>query len=300
MREGTGDQTIFLLHPSGGDVLCYAELARLLDERFSVVAVADPGLMGGAAPADIAGLAARYLHAIRRRRPRGPYLLGGWSMGGSLGQELACQLWDQGEIGDLLLMFDANDPTYITRINAPTAADAEAETTVRMLGAIEAYLGVDLGVGTEAGRSATLAMPPGERADEVAGRLREHRLLGRGENVQDRIAVFDRHLRALAAHRPRRLPAERTATLLIRADRRASRNSGIGMGVDDAPPELTDLGWGRHLAGPLEVHGVDADHYSLLRPPAVTRLAELINDALIRTEGREKANEKRREERPAP
>jgi acyl transferase domain-containing protein/thioesterase domain-containing protein len=297
MRDGTGDQTIFLLHPSGGDVLCYAELSRLLDERFSVVAVADPGLLGGEAPADVAGLAGRYLDAIRRRRPRGPYLLGGWSMGGSLGQELACQLWDQGEVGELLLMFDANDPTYITPINAPTAADAEAETIVRLLGAIEAYVGVDLGVGTEAGRSATLALPPGERADEVARRLRERRLLGRGENVQDRIAVFDRHLRALAAHRPRRLPAERTATLLIRADRRASRNSGIGMGVDDAPPELTDLGWGRHLAGPLAVHGVDADHYSLLRPPAVTRLAELINDALIGDAAHEKSQ---RQGRPAP
>ncbi|REE95072.1 type I polyketide synthase [Thermomonospora umbrina] len=272
LRDGTGEQTLFLLHPSGGDVLCYAELSRLLDERFSIVALTDPGLAGRAAPADLAGLARLYADVIRRHRPRGPYLLGGWSMGGSLGQEVARLLHDDGERIGLLLMLDSNDPTYIT----PLPGDAEAEATVRLLGAFEAYLGVDLGVGTEEGRAAARTLPP----EAVAARLREHRLLGRGEDVRERVGVFARHLRGLGDHTPRRLDDPAAVTLLVRAERRASRNSGIGMGVDDTPPGLPDLGWQRHLAGPPEVHGLDADHYGLLRPPTVARLADLINKAL--------------------
>ncbi|PZG21039.1 type I polyketide synthase [Nonomuraea aridisoli] len=278
MREGTGEQTLFLIHPSGGDVLCYAELSRLLDERFAIIALTDPGLAGGSAPDDLPGLARRYREAIRRHRPHGPYLLGGWSMGGSLGQEVACQLHEDGAAVGLLLMFDSNDPTYIT----PLPGDEMAEATVRQLGAFEAYLGLDLGVGTREERAALLATPADERWETVAARLRAHRLLGRGEDPRERVAVFARHLRGLGAHTPRRLNDANATTVLIRAERRAARNSGVGMGVDDTPPELPDLGWGRHLAGPLEIHALDTDHYGVLRPPAVARLAELINRVLAR------------------
>ncbi|MEV4807305.1 SDR family NAD(P)-dependent oxidoreductase [Nonomuraea sp. NPDC049421] len=278
MREGTGDRTLFLLHPSGGDVLCYAELSRLLDERFAIVALTDPALAGAPAPDDLPGLARRYREAIRRHRPHGPYLLGGWSMGGSLGQEVACQLHEDGAAVGLLLMVDSNDPTYIT----PLPGDEMAEAAARQLGAFEAYLGLDLGVGTPEERAALLATPADERWETVAARLRAHRLLGRGEDPRERVAVFARHLRGLGAHTPRWLADPAATTLLVRAERRASRNSGIGMGVDDTPPDLPDLGWGRHLAGPLEIHGLDTDHYGVLRPPAVTRLAELINRVLAR------------------
>ncbi|GAA2400644.1 hypothetical protein GCM10010191_04790 [Actinomadura vinacea] len=281
LRDGTSDRTLYLLHPSGGDVMCYAELSRLLDERFSIVAITDPCLIGGDAPGDLTDLARGYGEVIRRRSP-GPYLLGGWSMGGSLGQEVARHLHEQGETVDLLVMLDSNDPTYITAIDAPTPDAVEAEVTVRMLGAFEAYRGIDLGVAAPEGRAAMLALPPDRRYAEVTRRLRDHGLLGRRDGVHGRVAVFARHLRGLAEHTPGRLIDETTPTLLVRADHPATRNSGIGMGVDDTPSGLPDLGWERHLAGPLEVHGIDADHYGLLRAPAVARLAELINQTLAR------------------
>ncbi|MFV2213473.1 SDR family NAD(P)-dependent oxidoreductase, partial [Actinomadura sp. LOL_016] len=172
LRDGTGDRTLFLLHPSGGDVMCYAELSRLLDERFSVVAITDPAFADVAPPAGLDDLAALYRDAIRARAPHGPYLLGGWSMGGSLGQEVACGLADGGGRVGLLAMLDSNDPSYIT----PVPGDGEAEATVRMLGALEAFLGADLGVGDDAGRAALRALPAGRRRAEAAGRLRAHGL----------------------------------------------------------------------------------------------------------------------------
>jgi thioesterase domain-containing protein/NAD(P)-dependent dehydrogenase (short-subunit alcohol dehydrogenase family) len=280
LRDGTrGGPTLFLVHPSGGDVLCYAELSRGLDERVSVVGLTDPGLAGLAAPADLPALAALHVDVLTRRQPTGPYLIGGWSMGGSLGQEMARVLHERGEQVALLLMIDSNDPTHITAVEGDPDA-VEAEVLARHLGALEAYVGVDLGTGTATERATFLAATPERRWAEAAARLRAHRLLGARDDLRDRVTVFGRHLRDLAAHRPRPHLDPRTHTLLLRADRRAPRNSGIGMGVDDTPPGRPDLGWTAHLATPPEVHGIDADHYSIVRPPAVAQVAVLLNAAL--------------------
>ncbi|MDP4511309.1 SDR family NAD(P)-dependent oxidoreductase [Nonomuraea turcica] len=267
--------TLYLAHPSGGDVLCYAELSRLLDPRVDVVALADPELAGasGAGPETIEGIAEQYVAAIDAYGGPGPWLVGGWSMGGTVAQEMAAQLYAGGRHASLLVLLDSNDPALIREVPGRDAAEIAWEVTVRHLHALEAYLGIDLTIGD---------VPEERRMAAVAERLREHRLLGRGEDLAGRLAVFARHLRALAAHTPRRLGDPDTATLLIRADRPSPRNSGIGMGVDDTPPGRPDLGWGRHLAGPVEAAGVDAHHYGLLHPPALPAVAKLINAALDR------------------
>ena len=202
-----------------------------------------------------------------------PWLLGGWSMGGTVAQEMARLLHAGGRHTALLAMLDSNDPALIRDVPGRDAAEIEWEVTVRHLHALEAYLGIDLSIGD---------VPEEGRMSAVADRLREHRLLGRGEDLAGRVAVFARHLRSLAAHTPRRLADPDTATLLIRAERPSPRNSAIGMGVDDTPPGRPDLGWGRYLAGPVEATGVDAHHYGLLHPPVLPAVARLINAALDR------------------
>ncbi|MFC7108816.1 SDR family NAD(P)-dependent oxidoreductase [Nonomuraea rubra] len=210
----------------------------------------------------------------RLRRPgEGPWLLGGWSMGGTVAQEMARHLHATGRHTALLALLDSNDPALIREVPGHGAAEIEWQVTVRHLHALEAYLGIDLSIGD---------VPEERRMSAVADRLREHRLLGRGEDLAGRVAVFARHLRALAAHTPGRLADPDTVTLLIRAERPSPRNSGIGMGVDDTPPGRPDLGWGRYLAGPVEATGVDAHHYGLLHPPALPAVARQINAALDR------------------
>ncbi|MEV1002465.1 SDR family NAD(P)-dependent oxidoreductase [Nonomuraea sp. NPDC050202] len=274
---GAARPTLYLAHPSGGDVLCYAELSRLLDPRVDVVALADPELAGayGPGPETVEGIAEQYVRAIDASGGpgTGPWLLGGWSMGGTVAQEMARHLHAGGRHTALLALLDSNDPALIREVPGRDAAEVEWQVTVRHLHALEAYLGIDLSIGD---------VPAERRMTAVADRLREHRLLGRGEDLAGRVAVFARHLRALAAHAPRRLADPDTATLLIRAERPSPRNSGIGMGVDDTPPGRPDLGWGRYLAGPVEATGVDAHHYGLLHPPVLPAVARLINAALDR------------------
>ncbi len=281
--RGIPRPTLHLVHPSGGDVLCYAELSRVIDQAVDVVALADPELTGDgeAGPETLTAIAARYIEAIRAAAPAGsgPWLLGGWSMGGSVAQEMSRQLEAGGEHVALLVLLDSNDPARIGDVPGGDGPEVELEVSLRHLHALEAFLGVDLDAGVAARRVLTL-MAPGARREAIADRLRCHGLLGRGEDIATRLGVFARHLRALAAHTPGPLTDPVTTTLLVRADRRAPRNSGIGMGVDDSPPGEEDLGWGRYLAGPLQVSGVDAHHYSLLHPPTLRSVGELVNAAL--------------------
>ncbi|MFP8960545.1 SDR family NAD(P)-dependent oxidoreductase [Streptomyces nanhaiensis] len=262
LREGRGP-TLFLLHPSGGDVLCYMELARRLTTGHPVVALADPGLSGHPAPERIPDMVRQYLHVVRHHQPHGPYLLGGWSMGGTVAHELARALRRQGEEVALLAMVDSNSPDRIVAIEGLDRQRTAQEVRLRYLRSLEAYLDLD-----------TDGADPGE----LERSLRQERLLGTQESVSGRVEVFARHLRGLAEHRAGPLD-EDVPVLLLRAARTSPRNGRIGMGVDDSFDDEA-LGWRPHVAGPLEVVPVAAHHYSMLRDPAVTEVAAALNRAL--------------------
>jgi amino acid adenylation domain-containing protein len=92
-REG---QPVHLFHPVGGAVSCYTGFAR--DWAGPVRAFQHPVLARGgtAGEQDLAAMAAGYLAELLELAPQGPYLLGGWSMGGVLAYEVAGQLAAQG------------------------------------------------------------------------------------------------------------------------------------------------------------------------------------------------------------
>ncbi|MFF4605124.1 amino acid adenylation domain-containing protein [Streptomyces sp. NPDC001339] len=97
-RTGGTRPPMFFVHPMGGNVLCYAPLVEHLPKDQPFYALQAPGGDAGTEPlAGVGELAAHYLAAIRRVRPEGPYVLGGWSFGGFVAFEMARQLTAQGE-----------------------------------------------------------------------------------------------------------------------------------------------------------------------------------------------------------
>ncbi len=98
---------LFLVHPVGGSVLCYAELARKLGSDQPVFGLQVPP---GAPPRSIEAMASAYLEALRDVQPRGPYHLGGWSMGGVVAYEMARQLQAQGDTVSTLALIDVLVP----------------------------------------------------------------------------------------------------------------------------------------------------------------------------------------------
>ncbi|NUU23441.1 MAG: beta-ketoacyl synthase, partial [Streptomycetaceae bacterium] len=275
LRDGPHPRPLFLIHPSGGDVLCYREAARLLTTDRPIVGLTDPELVGEQPPLDLAGLADRHLRAIRARQPHGPYALGGWSMGGTLAHEIAGRLHAAGEHVELLVMLDSNLPDRIRALPGDHEHTRDTEPVQRYFASLEAFLDIDLGTA----HTDLAALPPTERVPEATRRLRESGLLGTGDTAAERVAVFTRHLRILGTHRAHRLDDPATTTLVIRATRPAPRNSGTGMGVDDVPGQR-DLGWTPYLAAPPRLADCDAHHYGLLHGPALPRVVELIDTAL--------------------
>jgi len=106
----------FCVHPVGGQVLCYLDLVRHLAPDLPFYALqSPPDLVPQPAapppgPASIEGMAARYLSEVRRVQPRGPYRLGGWSLGGVIAFEMARQLAAEGERVSFLALIDSLPP----------------------------------------------------------------------------------------------------------------------------------------------------------------------------------------------
>jgi thioesterase domain-containing protein/acyl carrier protein len=100
---------LFLAHPAGGQALCYHDLARRLGPDQPVYAFQAPGLDGFEPPfTRIEALAERYCRELRDIQPAGPYQIAGWSFGGNLAYEMACQLEAYGNEVAFLGVIDAS------------------------------------------------------------------------------------------------------------------------------------------------------------------------------------------------
>jgi len=104
---------IFCVHAAGGIVFRYIQVANLLSHKYGhpFYGLQAPGVEKGESPfSSIEEMAAAYVDEIRAVQPRGPYLLAGWSMGGTVAFEMARFLEDSGETVEALLMLDAPSP----------------------------------------------------------------------------------------------------------------------------------------------------------------------------------------------
>ncbi|HEX7331486.1 MAG TPA: amino acid adenylation domain-containing protein, partial [Pyrinomonadaceae bacterium] len=104
----------FFVHPVGGNVLCYGELAFHLGPEQPFYGLQSFGLTKGQPVlADITEMASRYIAAMRSVQAEGPYVLGGWSMGGLIAFEMAQQLQNVGQEVALLALLDTHTPSVL-------------------------------------------------------------------------------------------------------------------------------------------------------------------------------------------
>ncbi len=247
---------LFWVHPVGGSVFCYLEIARRLGAGQPSYGLRSPGTeLPDVELSDLAGL---YLAEIRTVQPAGPYRLAGWSMGGVLAFEMARQLEAAGEEVDLLVLLD---------VGVPGPADLEDPATELLL------FTRDLG-GLLADAA---AIHPAELERLVArepslDRLWQVPALRAAlpadldlERLRDLFTVFRRNLRTVRRYRPERYGGGLT---LIRSAESAASNDPVV------------AGWRGLTGGELRVDVVPGDHYSLLRPPGLEWLVRLISEQL--------------------
>ncbi|MET0399846.1 MAG: amino acid adenylation domain-containing protein, partial [Longimicrobiaceae bacterium] len=252
---------LFFVHPVGGDVLCYAPLARHLGAAQPFYALRSRGLDGGGpdpAPAPVEAMAADYLDALRAAQPDGPYRLGGWSMGGVVAFEMARRLEAAGEAVDALVLVDSVAPA-LAGLDAPE----DEATLMRTFAA-------DLGVPLDGLRSADDGSAPGD-ARESLGRVLEAAVRAGVvppdvglEQVWRLYGTFRANLRAMYEYRPARYGGRVTLLRAAEHDR----------------AEADTLGWETVAGGGVEVRAVPGSHFTLVREPNAAELARVLAELL--------------------
>ncbi|MDF9761649.1 3-oxoacyl-(acyl-carrier-protein) synthase/thioesterase domain-containing protein/acyl carrier protein [Peribacillus simplex] len=111
IKDGTQPRNLFFIHPSGGTVMIYNQLAKYLNEHPTLYGIQFPVELLNSSNLSMEQLAERYISEIRKVQPKGPYLIGGYSFGGNLALEMALQLQQQGEQVSDLIMIDSFVPS---------------------------------------------------------------------------------------------------------------------------------------------------------------------------------------------
>nr|WP_279635659.1 non-ribosomal peptide synthetase [Corallococcus carmarthensis] len=267
-RGEAGHRPFFLVHPGGGNVLAYSELARRLGPSLPVYGLQSRGLDGRPVAESIEEMADLYIEAIRTVQPHGPYQLGGWSLGGLVAYEMAQRLREAGEAVDLLALIDTHVPGLTKPSQDASRFDAETRARLAFAHATATAFGQDLSISDEAlaqgGDEAMLAhlLQEGLRArilDAHAGPSQLRVLFN----------VFRANLFAQEKYVPR--PYDGTALLL------SASEASTGL------PH--HRGWEPLVRGGLEVHAVSGSHHALMQDPHLGPVVEHLRDALTRVSG---------------
>jgi amino acid adenylation domain-containing protein len=257
-------QLLVLVHPIGGGVLCYNALARSLAGVCQVAGLQAAGVETDVEPeADLARMASRYVDVLRERYPEGPYLLGGWSMGGVVAFEMARKLAEAGHEVPLVFLIDCSVPS--------------PEPTVHRVSDREGVLAFAADLARTAGISAWESLQGLGVADfeSIIEGTADRPITGVGlageigpERLRRLHGVYQANRRALDSYQVRPYHGK-----LVSIEAESGRHWFEG---DPA------RGW--HAVAPVCVstYRLSGDHYTILHPPAVELLAEILSGEIQR------------------
>ncbi len=114
IRTAGTARPLFLVHPYEGEIGYALKLAPTLEADLPVYGFAATGFREGEVPLrSVSEMAALYIEGLRHVQPHGPYRIAGWSGGGTIAWEMACQLTGSDESVEFLGLIDTV-PNYGT------------------------------------------------------------------------------------------------------------------------------------------------------------------------------------------
>ena len=261
ISRGAGAPRLILLHPAGGDVLCYYSLAQALASAHPVLGLrAQPGRQ----ETSISAIAQRYFDALP---PLPAPVFAGWSMGALIAFELA-RLWDA-RFGAPPTVAILDQPVNVDDATKDDVGDDDA----RMLAfarKVSELVDADIGIGrTELdGRSTA------ERAATFLAAFQRHGLAPEGvapEHFEGYLQLLLSHNRITAGYRP--ATPYRGRVVVLRAE--------TPLSIEGVRTERAfDLGWRNWCCGKLEVLPVPGNHVTMMKPPHVATLAKRLADLM--------------------
>lgn len=250
-----GDSTpLFLLHPSGGDVLCYVDLIRHLGQEQPIYAFRAPGIDDEQQPYDqMEAMASYYIELLQGVQPEGPYRLGGWSSGGVVAFEMAQQLIRSGHTIDLLAIIDSSITPSYDEPDDDIAQLVEVATSYNLSVSVDDLRPLDpetqLRYVLDLAKAANM-LPP---TTEVA-------------QIRRYLEVFKANIHALDTYKPQPYPYQITffqSCEKVIADREESLPKW---------QQLTDK--------PVEVYNIPGHHHTMMGEPHVQILAHHLTTCL--------------------
>jgi thioesterase domain-containing protein len=248
IRGGARRPALVCAHPIGGTILWYRHLADALPEEIPTVGLQARGLDPTLEPdPDIRSMAAHYITDTLREYAPADVVLAGYSFGGLVAYEMACQL---AEIG--------TPPAGVALLDAPISEQPEEPMTrARLLWSLVGNaLGLDVDVNLLA------ALPSAERTERVLRLATEHGRLPAGfgaDRLTRLIDIYPINSEAARLFRPRDYPG---VVDLVRP---------IGGRTDAESLAI----WTRVSRGGVRVHDVPGNHFNLVSEENVPHLAEL-------------------------
>ena len=275
IQPGGKKMPFFGVHPGNGQVFCYNELSQGLGTEQPFYGLQALGLEESTAPlTSVQEMAATYLDAIRSVQPHGPYLLGGFCIGGTIAYEMAQQLQSQGEHVAMLVLLD----TLAPHAYSPLEDDVQlfmmfGNELGKFFGTdiIPLYCeirGIDFNKGIEEIRRDLETLSSQERLHVLAKCAKRAGIPLPEENTVDYlnrvVTVHKLNANAVLNYAPQ--PYDGRIVFL-----RAEHGLRVEMNMDEPT-----LGWGRYSSTPIDVYDTPGDHYSMLRQPHVKGLAETL------------------------
>ena len=259
LAKGKDDTPLFCIHGGDGGVLFYRSLAAMMPEDlpFHAIESLELGSSGPIESSSIEDTAKAYLRILLESQPKGPFRLAGYSFGGVVAHEMACQLLKLGHEVEFLGMFDTHNPaaefrnySLPERLRVFWQQNSEIPFWSRI-------------------KLVRQRFQEGIRTNRrVKEELKAAHSQGPAEPYSDlrRVQVREENWRAMQAYRPR--PFEGRITLFKTST------------LNDKVERPADYGWARVALDGLDVVSVSGEHLTLFSPENIGRLAEVLTTSL--------------------
>nr|WP_294866247.1 amino acid adenylation domain-containing protein [uncultured Pseudogulbenkiania sp.] len=242
LRDGS-ESTLVVVHPVGGNVLCYRELTALVPDGMAVLALQSPG---DGSEREVDELAARYIEALSGQLGAWrPLHLLGWSMGGVIAQEMTRQLEARGIA-----------PLGLTLIDSCQSADSRTASRLEGYALLRNFVRDLLGSTPVPEAFAAIETLDARRQPEAALAVLRDTVASAGQlslpEFVTLLGEYQANYNALIRHAPQAIS---TPTRLFRATRKQQFPLLTPFTMPDG--------------GHLEVVAMDEDHFSIVQGEAL-------------------------------
>lgn len=264
VNAGGARVPLLCFHPVGGNVLCYRELAEALGPDQPVYMVQSYGLEEGQPlHASVEAMVAAYLAAAKSVVPNGPVAVAGWSFGGLLAWEAACQLQRAGvDVRAVVVLDGVAIPDVVRDLLRKDESDYLAALFDEM-GLFDA--------------ETLRPLTPEQRLDLILERGKGGHFLPDGMDragMRRLMALFQNNGLAAVRYRPRRFDGK---LLLVRPKVETKQAPGV------SGDPLN--GWGPLPSGGVTLRWMEGTHGQMLVKPWLDELAECLRSWLDAVNG---------------